>query len=302
VAPPKPLLTATPDDVLRTHDSLQRLVRKAKSAPPGGGEVAYDLSQCSEIDPGAVLLMMYAGAMLGAAGWSAFATGDSPAMRKLGKNLRHLRLSPEDRKTLQIDVGEYPLRTVAERTTMVAELEDWANTVRQGTGAKPEEVATWSMQISEVITNGFQHGATNLERPFPEMLLIGGSDGARVQLAALDRGAGIPRVIEKYVASAVANKGDGALIKEACRPGVTSRCSPQNQGYGLPHLVDSVKRNGGTLQIFSQRGFVRVMNSRLTSRNFNRSARRLDGTLTIISLNVSTRAGVGDGTGAGHGN
>jgi hypothetical protein len=289
VTPPKPLLTTEPDLVLSTHDSLQRLLRKAKRAPNQGAHVAYDLSKCTDIDPGAVLLMMYAGQKLAENGWGAYATGESAAMRKLSKNLEHLRLLPENRATFVRDAGEYPLRSVDNRNTMVRELEEWALTVRQGTQAKPEDVAIWGMQISEVVTNGFQHGPTNLGHELPAILLAGGVNDAanRVQLAALDFGSGIPRVIEGFVSEAVRLKGDGALIREACKKGVTSHCSRQNQGYGLPHLIESVKQNGGTLQIFSHRGFVHVTaNGRTYARNYESSDRRLDGTLTIVSLRV----------------
>jgi len=251
--------------------------------------VAVDLSEASDIDPGAVLLMMYTGWILLRRGWSLYVTGSGEALRKVSKNLQHLRLTAKDRPLFERDPGDYPLRQVKDKNNMVSELEDWAETVKKDTHAKEEHVAVWSMQIGEVVTNSFQHGPDG-QGPVPvppNVLLCGGFRDNHVQLAALDTGRGIPASIKEVVADEVRQEGDAALIREACKLGVTSRSTRWNQGYGLPHLVDLVKENGGTVQIFSQRGLVHLRGQQLHKRNLEKSERRLNGTLTIVSLRVT---------------
>jgi len=287
---PRRLDTSSPDELIATHARLQRLVVKAKAGKPPGS-VNYDLSECESIDPGALLLMMYAGAKLGELGWDAYATGEGTAHAIVLHNLTHFNLSDEERKQFPKEVGEFPLRAVKDANHMVAELDDWASTVRQGAGANPEDVAEWQTQIAEVTTNAIQHGPTGLSperQPMPPILLAGHADKQtrRVQLAVIDRGAGVPAVLRPKLPEHFKGEKDGRIIKEACRPGVTSRCSPQNQGAGLPTLVGMVKANGGTLQIFSHRGLVHVRNGKMYHRTHDKSDRRLEGTLTILTLRI----------------
>jgi hypothetical protein len=297
VAPKRPLLTDTPREMLATHRTLDRLIKKCGAQVPWEEQerkVAVDLSYVTDIDPGAVLLMIYAGRQVGLRGRTLYviADDDGPganAMRKLNKNLQHLRLTTrEDRDAFPRDEGEYPLREVKDQDKMVEELEDWARTVKTDTNAKPEDVAVWEMQIGEVVTNSFQHGPRIIGpiKVAPVVMLCGGLINNRVQLAALDMGHGIPRVVERVADERVKSRGDGALIKHACKMGVTSKSTPQNQGYGLPHLLKSVKRNGGSLQIFSQRGLVHQTPRSFRTHPMAGTDRRLDGTLTIVSLCV----------------
>lgn len=283
VAPRRPLITTTPKEALATHDSLSRLAIKVSplSNTRSRGIVAFDLTKVPDIDPGGLILIWYSAYNLNDLGWRLDVFGDSSAMRKLERNLMHMTLSPAGRRAFVCDKGEYPMRAVADKDKMVEEIELWSKSVREGTGIQEETAARWEQQISEVLTNGFQHGQTT--KP---ILLAGGVDeqNRRVSLAALDLGLGIPRVIEPHVDEKLRGGGDGGLIFEACKEGITSRCSRQNQGYGLPHLIDSVRDNGGTLQIFSQRGFVHVDNEGITPKNFEKSERRLKGTLTLITL------------------
>lgn len=293
VAPKQPLVTTTPREILTTHRSLDRLVRKCAGGLVGTRKVAFDLSHVRDIDPGAVLLMMYVAGLLGRQGWSlsAYADDGSPgtvAMKKLTRNLLHLRLTSSDRHLLPRAPGDYPLRQVKDRNSMVDELEDWAQTVRSDTKARADHVAVWEMQIGEVVTNSFQHGpstAGGVSVP-PVVMLCGGLRDNTVQLAALDTGRGIPQTIGVVADEQTKMRGDGALIKYACKMGVTAQTTPQNQGYGLPHLVSSVRANGGSLHILSQRGLVHLTPKTFRTRKLARTDRRLDGTLTIVSLCV----------------
>ncbi len=290
VRPTRPLLTGTPQEILATHDTLQRLIRKTTGkAVLGTTDVAFDLSKVPDIDPGAVLLMMHAGHSLSSQGWEPYAidtTGQSLAMRKVSKNLQHLRLSPSDRINFPSNEGEYPLRAVFDRSSMVTELVDWSSTVQVGTTVEPEQVAMWGVQISEVVTNSFQHAPTPPKKQLPPIYLAGGVRQGSVQLAALDRGRGIPKTIEEVASEAMRKRGHGALIRHACKRGVTSHSTRQNQGAGLPDLIESVTRNGGTLTIFSQGGFVHLERGKLSHKNLERSDRRIAGTFTIVSLLV----------------
>jgi hypothetical protein len=290
IRPKRALVTRTPAELLATHDSLHRLVQKCGLHEPTPLEhsVAIDLSEASDIDPGAVLLMMYTGWILLLRGWSLYVTGSGKGFRKVSRNIQHLRLTAKDRPLFERDPGDYPLRRVEHKDNMVSELENWAETVKKDTQAKEEQVAVWSMQIGEVVTNSFQHGPEdqNPSSMQPNVFLCGGLQENHVQLAALDTGRGIPASIREAVTEEVRQEGDAALIREACKLGITSRSTRWNQGYGLPHLVDLVKENGGTVQIFSHRGLVHLRGKKMHKRNLEKSERRLNGTLTIVSLRV----------------
>lgn len=293
-----PLLTRTPEELLRTDGRLRRLYSMTKGDFGAARNVKFDLSECPEIDPGALLLLLYHGRQLKDKGWVTYvSSGEFGASKDVVTNLDHWVASKEQRQAIPRAPGAYLLREIADRNAMVSELTEWSASVQAATSATAERCGLWQMQIGEVTANAFQHGGS-LGRALKSILVNGKAYPATgtVQLAALDFGSGIPRVIER-VTRPVVCRGDGDLIAHACKRGVTSRCVPQNQGAGLDSLVRTVRATGGGIMILSNNGMVHVMPGRpqyvrnLRVPTGNRK-QVLDGTLTIINLRVEGGANV----------
>lgn len=249
------------------------------------GRWVVDVTKSPRMDPGGLLLLKHTGVQLARLGWEAYVRGEGDVMMMLSENLEHF-MRPKAERAAPQRVGDYLLRGITSRDDMVGELEEWAKSVRTGTTAKDEHVALWQMQICEVTTNSFQHckaARTNI--------LIAGraySSAGVVQLAALDLGIGIARVIEKSSTPIKKGFGDGDLLAHACKKGITSHCVPENQGAGLDSLVNTVKKNeGGRLQILSNRGLFHVNTVREHSRNLApKYGAGFDGTLTVVTLGI----------------
>jgi hypothetical protein len=284
------LTSSAPDRLVSTHAAVYRLVRDAKQIALLGAvnaSLGWDVSDCQDLDPGAVLLLFHAAQQIGKLGYQTFATGDGPALKVLSDHLRHYHSPPDERRTIPKKLGDFLLREVRGPEHMVRELEEWAESVRAGTNATAEQVGSWQALIAEVTTNGIQHGKTGLGHPLPPMLLVGRAyaESHQVVLAALDRGAGMPRVIETVLNPTQMAWRDGRKIAHACKPGVTSHCVRQNQGAGLPSLIAAVKKNGGSLQMMSREGLVCVR-KRVSSRSLNGLNAPLEGTLTVLTLRI----------------
>ncbi len=287
----QPLRTHTPEALLASHSKIHELCKKTRQRP-GSNQTMLDLQQCGEIDSGAMLLLMHSGMQIFRMGGALTVAGPSPAFETVNRHLLHLRATRQERATIPAEAADYLLRGVGSREEMVAEIDSWALKLREAANADPEEVALWQVELAEVTTNSFQHGPRLLgRRAFSTILVAGKAYPAigAVQIAALDFGSGIPRVIEHALGTEVQRMHDGQKIAYACRPGVTSRCDRFNQGAGLASLVDTVKKNRGSLQILSQNGLAHVSNQRMYAR---RLAPRgddvwLNGTLTIINLKLS---------------
>lgn len=283
------LLSDSPDGVVRSCERLNQLVTRArdKNLP---GHAIYNLSNCGRIDAGAILLLMYGGFQLVRMGWQVSVAGQGEAMDLVVRHLEHYLRERSQRGDCQREEGDYLLREIPSRDLMVEELSEWANSVQQETNASREEVAIWKFQISEVTTNGFQHGIGGMSTPGP--LLVAGksaSDGRTVQLAALDNGRSIPATIAPEADKAGILKQDGKRIRFACRKGVSARTLRVNQGAGLYKLVETVKSNGGRLLIISGNGLVHVSGGRCYSRNLSPPSTTgtvLAGTLTVANLLV----------------
>lgn len=289
-----PLLTDAPDSLIQTFEQFRATIIAPRR--PNDQVVRLDLRQCPDIDVGALLLLIYTGQQLRRRGQSPRAVAQKQVHTILKENLEHYLLPKEQRPQLDTKSGRYLLRNVDSAPDMVSELEEWAESVRQGTPATAEQVALWTTQVAEVVTNGFQHG--HMTADGPRILIAGTSrkdDKTKrhiVQLAALDFGLGIPHVIRQGLRPRV--RGDGALIAFACERGVTTRCDKSNQGAGLPSLVEAVQGQSGSLLIFSNNGIYHVngqhsetrslesQNLELLTGNFV----RLDGTLTVITLTI----------------
>ncbi|MEZ4297742.1 MAG: hypothetical protein R3B70_22485 [Polyangiaceae bacterium] len=250
----------------------------------------FDLTGCPEIDPGGLLLLMYHGLELKKRGWGTYLGGLGGTVKQVLLNLDHY-LAPKDaRASFDAPPGDFLLRGIDGKESMVAELMAWARTVQQATQASDERVALWQMQIAEVTTNGFQHGPRL--GPMSGDLLINGksyTERGEVQLAAIDFGAGIPRVIE-IIGRPAKCVGDGDLIAYACEKGVTSRCVPQNQGAGLDSLIQTVRSSGGRLLMLSNNGLLYTAADEQQVRNLKPRKKYgdqvLNGTLTVINLRI----------------
>ena len=278
-----------PDTLLRTHRKLQRAVGKIQNNV-SNGEVLLDLSQCEEIDPGGLLLMMYAIAQIWRRGNLSLWYRSRGAVRTyLVENLGYFWEARSDRETEPSD--EFLLRQIESREEMVQDLVQYADGLRQASYGSDREVAIWETQVGELTTNGFQHGSALEDNPKtspPVMTMVAGKayeEKRRVEMGVLDFGAGIPRVIEQ-VAPEISVNGDGRLIAHALKQGVTSRTVPENQGAGLPGVVNAVKENDGRLMLLSGNGLACVKDRRISSRKLNGigGEPRLDGTLAIIIL------------------
>ena len=292
-----PFVTMRPDETLSTHKNLQRVVSAAISNS-AIKNVYFDLDQCAKCDPGGLLLLRYAGEVLSNHGRKGYVThsGPSESFSTIVENLNHLwektarRVGDRRDKSSQAgaqvvsDDGKYLLRAMENRNEMVREISEWADIVKKGANARPEEVACWEMQIAEVATNTFQHGKS-------ERIWVSGHFNRMdsvVQLAAIDYGATIPAVIGPDATRQCRLGGDGDLIAFACEPGVTSRCVRQNQGAGLISLIESVATNRGRMQILSRNGLFHVNKCRKYRRNLQGRgiSLGLSGTLIILCLNV----------------
>jgi len=186
--------------------------------------------------------------------------------------------------------GLYLLRDIGDPTKMVGELEEWAKSVKSNTGATEEMVGLWQMQIAEVTTNSFQRGVRYSRAQEAKASNIAGKAfGSSVQLAALDYGSTIPRVIQETAKRDGIRLRDGDLIRHACKLGVTSRSVKQNQGAGLHSLVNTVKDCQGSLIILSRNGLVHVCGNRQYRRTLKpiRKEPVLAVTLTIVKLRIN---------------
>ena len=277
-----------PDTLLRTHHKLQSAVGKIENNVSSGA-VLLDLSQCEEIDPGGLLLVMYAFAQISRREkLSLWYRSVDEVKTYLVENLEHYWDARSKRKAEPSD--EFLLRQIKSREKMVQDLVQYADGLRKASYGSDREVAIWETQVGELTTNGLQHGAAledNTEESQPVMTMVAGKAYAesRVEMGVLDFGAGIPRIIEQ-VAQGISADGDGKLIVHALKQGVTSRTVPENQGAGLPGVVSAVKENDGCLLLLSGNGLAYVKDRRTKSRKLNGTAAEpiLDGTLAIITL------------------
>jgi anti-sigma regulatory factor (Ser/Thr protein kinase) len=242
---------------------------------------------------------MYAARDLRELGWEVFIAqrkNASAAFAAVLRHWEHYQAPKSERAAVDRDLGSYPLRGVISASDMVSELNEWAGCLAQAGDASEEDIALWTTHVSELTTNGFQHGKSQL--PAGRKLgpvLLAGSAGRRVggaQLAVLDTGSGIPAVLRPHLGANFATSHDGKVIAEACRSGVTSRCEKSNQGVGLFSLSKAVKNTDGSLQIVSGNGMAHISHGRMYSKVLAPHPTQhqvLSGTLTVITLKGSKR-------------
>ena len=281
-----------PDTLLRTHRKLQKAVAKLQNKLSAGSAL-IDFSNCERIDPGGLLLVMYAFFQLLRNNKLSLWYRSRGAVRTYFiENLDHFRQSDSSLPTDHTD--EFLLRRIRTREAMVRDLNQYATALRQASYSSDREVAIWETQVGELTTNGFQHGNAldnGTGGTDPVMNMVAGKayeEKGRVEMGVLDFGAGIPRVIEQVSSESIRAKGDGRLIAHALKRGVTSRTVLENQGAGLHGIVDAVKANQGRLLLLSGNGLVCVRNGRISSRKLKGTISQptLNGTLAIIILNL----------------
>ena len=287
------LLSDDPDRLLRTHRKLQKaafnILKNAAAGP-----VLLDISNCERMDPGGLLLTMYAFAQIWRRKDFRLWYRSAGSVRDyLVENLDHFRESPADRDTSHSD--EFLLRQIRSQSEMVEDLSHYADGLREAPSVSDREVAIWETQVGELTTNGFQHGGALKPRGKKAgaiVTMVAGKaydDTKRVEMGVLDFGSSIPRVIEQVAPDDVHAKGDGQLIAHALKPGITSKTVAENQGAGLHGIVRAVKDNRGCLLLLSGNGLVCVRDRRISSRKLKTSANGkavLNGTLAIIILNL----------------
>lgn len=285
---------STPDRIVECEgpletaslQTLQSTVKQIIGPFLDGDEqtIRYDVSRCPKIDPGAVLLFCYADEL--ARGKLVEILGQGEVIEELGDHFSHYQHGAKHAQT-GTQKGLYFLRCINDEATMLRELQVWAESVREGTGASEEQVAHWQMQIGEVTTNAFQHGPVHKMSGNTGSRVAGKASGNSVQLAALDFGSTIPRVISALASQHAITGGDGNLIEFACRKGITSRSVKQNQGAGLYSLVQAVNESNGILQILSRNGLACFCNGKEFKRDLSpreNGSPVMEGTLTIINL------------------
>lgn len=285
-----PLLTRSTSELLKTCQSFQDVIEQVNQYQ-GQPKVIIDLTKCSLIDPGGMLLLKHCAYVLNAK-CQLFLKVEGATGNYIIRHLAHLYMPPEQRKIITGEPGDYFLRRVGSREHMVTEITNWVQSVQDGTNVDRSEVAFWEVQISEITTNGFQHGPRLMGATLlPDILLAGKVyPSGWVQLAALDFGSGIPAVIRAALSAAVEGMHDGEVINYACQQGVTSRCEPSNQGAGLPSLISAIRDNAGTLHIVSNNGLFFIEGGQSAVKDMSRLIPKgdvlLSGTLTIFGLNV----------------
>jgi anti-sigma regulatory factor (Ser/Thr protein kinase) len=292
-----PLRTSTPKELLKTHAKFGKLVKQAVAQPGQTGNAHFDLHQCEDVDPGAVLLLIHAAQNLADYGWQPILSGPTNfgAAKTIRRHIEYLWMPREERNSISIDIGDYPLRAVRSRNEMVQELELWAQCVAQATGATEATTAFWQTCVGEIATNTIQHGMPPAETEMVSngLLLAGAADpvSGNVQLAVLDRGRGIPNVLRPKLPKKYQRLSDGYIIRESCRKGVTSRCVKSNQGFGLFKLVESMIATRGDLQILSNNGIAFTSKGEpLQYGNFkpvNINTPVFSGTLTVLNTRKS---------------
>ncbi len=291
-----PLQTRDPDELEATYRCLwSSAISASEASTRPQPKVVFDLDRCPALDPGAILLLMAVASRLRAKGRQPWIRGSSPTRQKLSEHLNYYLTPKHQRKALPRRPGTYPLRDISDRRHASAELAEWSQTVRQDTQATEEQVARWEFQISEAITNAFQHGVRDLVGAMEASLVAGESFSAggreQVQLAAMDFGSTIPYVVAKAVGAPSAAT-DGKLIKFATKDGVTSKSHPSNQGRGLADVVSAATSCNGSMQILSRNGLAYVMpgEARVRWKTLKLGTLPnpiLKGTLVVVNLRIS---------------
>ncbi|WP_372717334.1 hypothetical protein [Novipirellula sp.] len=282
------LITDDPKNTIATCEAIwhpyKRLSEFKENSP---AEIVFDMDPCPRIDPGGLLLLLNAARRSPGTRLLISKNSSSETFDVIVDNIDNLAGAlDEARREHQQKARRFLLRRITNPNEMVKQVAQWAEMVRRGTDASRGDVALWETQISEVAANTFQHARA------PDGVLVAGEAFPHrgfVQLAAIDFGRTIPDCIEAEAKRRNRVLHDGDLLAFATEENVTSACVKQNQGSGLPSLVGMVKENGGSLQIMSRNGFLRVKSKRKYRKQPTKTLGSpiLAGTLIVINLRVN---------------
>lgn len=283
-----PLVTDDPKNTIRTCEAIWQPYEKTvgQDSSDDGGAIVFDLDPCPRVDPGGLLLLFNAARRDRTRRVMVSSRSSSKTYEVIVDNLEHLTgVLDEARQQDHQNANRFLLRQITDRDEMVGEVAAWAEMVRGGTNAGRQDVALWETQISEIAANTFQHS-----KAADGVLIAGEAFPQRgyVQLAAIDFGRTIPHCIEPEARRRGKSLKDGDLLAFATEEKVSSHCVVQNQGSGLPSLVQMVKENGGSLQILSRDGYLRVKSKRKYRNKPRQSLGKpiLAGTLIVINLKI----------------
>lgn len=281
------LVTDDTKNTVKTCEAIWHPYEQARLASDDGRkEIVFDMDPCPRIDPGGLLLLLNAARRDPSTRLLVSTNSSSETFDVIVDNIDNLAGAlDEARREHQQKSRRFLLRRIINPNDMVTQVAEWAEMVRGGTTASRADVALWETQISEVAANTFQHAKA------PDGVLIAGEafpQRGYVQLAAIDFGRTIPACIESEARRQNRSLDDGDLLAFATEENVTSACVMQNQGSGLPSLVQMVKQNGGSLQILSRNGYLRVKSKRKYRKKpvKDLGSPILAGTLIVINLQV----------------
>ena len=282
------LITDDSRNTIRTCEAIWEPYQKARAAHGNRQvEIVFNMDPCPRIDPGGLLLLLNAARRDRSIRSLVATENSSGAYHAIVDNIDNLAGALDEARRLnQQRARRFLLRRILDPHEMVREVAEWAEMVRDGTRANAADVALWETQISEVAANTFQHADA------PDGVLVAGEafpQRGYVQLAAIDFGKTIPLCIEAEAKKRSQSLDDGELLAFATQESVTSGCVVQNQGSGLPSLVEMVKNNGGTMQILSRDGFLRVKNRRKYRSKPKKAIGSpiLSGTLIVLNLKIN---------------
>ena len=282
------LVTDVSRNTVRTCEAIRLPYERALEVDEGRQtEIVLKMDPCPRIDPGGLLLLLNAARRDPDVRLAVSTETGSKTFDVITDNIDNLAGAlDEARREHQEKSRRFLLRRIIDPNAMVDQVANWAAMVQRGTKASKADVALWETQISEVVANTFQHAHA------PDGVLIAGEafpNRGYVQLAAIDFGKTIPACIKPEAKKQCRSLEDGNLLAFATEDHVTSACASQNQGSGLPSLVEMVRQNGGSLQVLSRDGFLRVKNQRKYRNTPNKriGSPILSGTLIVINLKIN---------------
>jgi anti-sigma regulatory factor (Ser/Thr protein kinase) len=258
------------------YDKLFALHEGTLAAIEKGEDVVFDFSECGFFHQHGVAFLAGLTRLLQAAGRTVYVKGLKGDVRKnLGKNGFLHKLLGEN----PVSVGNaIPFRQDNNADGLMAYLrEDWLGRGWVHVSNKVQDAIATA--VWEIYSNAFEHGASSVGvftcgQHYPQMHVI--------SLTVVDFGAGIPGTV-RTVRGMEALSDENAIIW-ALQPGTTSKQG--NRGVGLNLFWDFVKLNGGSVDLLSHHGIVRIAGGKIEAK---RSKRRCPGTLLNITLKTDER-------------
>lgn len=175
---------------------------------------------------------------------------------------RELSTSLVELKSFRVDDDNAVERRTAETLEVVLHQ-------RPDLGSRSEQL--WLI-VSELLSNIHVHSRTR------EAAIAVQAYRDRVEVALGDAGIGVAAALRNHVETL---RSDGAYLRKALEPGVTSR--PGGGGYGLTQLLEVVQASGGRIVMRSGKGELVASPGEIEATN---TCRALPGTLLEIELPI----------------